>query len=427
MGVWCAVAVGGRCEGRPVEPMISVLMAVVALVLGLVLGWWLGQRDGSAASRAAAAQIEAAVAREAALARDVAAAQGEAKSSRERADNLQAQLTGQIRLDDLLKPLKDAVGNLSNQSAQAEVKRAESETAIKEQMQALRTHNESLLHETKRLAGALAKSGTRGQWGEAQLEMLLESAGLTKGREFRTQETRTSIDDPTLRPDAVVVLPGGGEVLIDAKFPFDRFIEACAAEDPAEQDRLFTAHTKDLLGHVKALAKRGYAQSPASPNFVVMFLPLESLLSSALEQEPTLLEQAFRENVVLATPTTMLALLRTIAYGWTQDMAAKNVREITDLGAELHERLLKLTEYISKLGQRIELTASAYNDMVGSLQSRVLVTARKIGEKSGRSERDLEAIESVSPVRATLKALPGVPEQTRDESIPAAEESGADS
>ena len=307
---------------------------------------------------------------------------------------------------------------LQNQSAQAEVKRVESDTLIKEQMEALRTHNESLLRETTRLAGALAKSSTRGQWGEAQLEKLLENAGLMKGVHYKTQETRTSLEDPTQRPDVVVVLPGGGEVLVDSKFPLDRFIEATSTADPVMANSLLAQHVKDVLAHIKALSKRNYAQSQASPNFVVMFMPLESLLSSALEQEPTLLEQAFRDNVVLATPTSMLALLRTIAYGWSQDQAAKNVREITELGAKLHERLQRLVKSLNTVGTRIEQTASAYNDLVGSFQSRVMVTARQIGEKSGRTEPELEALDGAQRVSAEIRSLPPARQHTDTDELP---------
>ena len=397
-------------------------METAALVIGILVaigvGWIAGSR---AASQSGKAELEAAITKAALLETrisdlqgQVAAAQGAAQDSRERAETLQSQLQAQTRLDDLLKPIKDSVTLLQSQSVQAEVKRVESDTLIKEQMQALRTHNESLLRETTRLAGALAKSATRGQWGEAQLERLLESAGLTKGVHYKTQDTRSSIEDPSQRPDVVVVLPGGGEVLVDSKFPLDRFIEATSASDIAQQNALLAQHAKDVLGHVKALSKKGYSQSQASPNFVVMFLPIESLLSSALEQEPTLLEQAFRDNVVLATPTSMLALLRTIAYGWSQDSAAKNVREITELGARLHERLQALVKSLNTVGNRIEQTASAYNQLVGSFQSRVMVTARQIGEKSGRTEAELEALDGATRVVADIRSLPPAPRDAGD-------------
>ena len=412
---------------------LAVVFVIVALVIGLSLGWMFGQRSGAGSARAAVAELAAAQAQVLAvetrssglatrvsdLEQQVAAARGAAEASRERAETLQAQLTAQTRLDDLLKPIKDAVGTLQTQTSASEVKRAEADSAIKEQIEALRLHNESLLRETTRLAGALAKTGTRGQWGEAQLEKLLESAGLLKGVNYKTQDSRTTIGEAGQRPDVAVSLPGGGELFIDAKVPFERYLEAMALEDGAERRARFEQHAKDVLSHARALNKREYQKGANSPNFVVMFLPLESLLSTALEHDALLLENAFRENVVLATPTSMLALLRTIAYGWSQETAARNVREITELGQELHDRLQKLVRYIGTVGNRIEQTAAAYNEMVGSLQTRVLVTARKIGEKSGRSEHDLEELEGVSTARVQLRSLPPVPRE-------AIESAGAD-
>lgn len=389
----------------------TVLVILVAALLGVVVGWVLGAR-GAAAARGTAEQAQRALesssaatdARIRALEEQTTLARGAEEAARKRAEDLQEQLAARTRVVDLLAPVKDAVDKLQNDTRAAETARKASEAALQEQLRAMKENNDSLLSETTRLAGVLAKTGARGKWGEAQLERLLEASGLRKGLDYEAQVRRLAVGEADQQPDVTVRLPGGGEIFVDSKFPLDDFMRAVETTDDTQRDAHLAAHLKAMHGHIKALSKRGYSAAGTSPDFVVLFLPFESLLSTALERDPVLLEQAFRENVVLATPTTMLALLRTIAYGWTQESAARNVREIADLTATLFQRMSTLATAMDTVGKRIDQTAEAYNKMVGSWQSRTLPITRKIAAHAGR-EKEAEALESVHPVHPEVRAL----------------------
>lgn len=389
----------------------TVLVILVAALLGVVVGWVLGAR-GAAAARGTAEQAQRALesssaatdARIRALEEQTTLARGAEEAARKRAEDLQEQLAARTRVVDLLAPVKDAVDKLQNDTRAAETARKASEAALQEQLRAMKENNDSLLSETTRLAGVLAKTGARGKWGEAQLERLLEASGLRKGLDYEAQARRLAVGEADQQPDVTVRLPGGGEIFVDSKFPLDDFMRAVETTDDTQRDAHLAAHLKAMHGHIKALGKRGYSAAGTSPDFVVLFLPFESLLSTALERDPVLLEQAFRENVVLATPTTMLALLRTIAYGWTQESAARNVREIADLTATLFQRMSTLATAMDTVGKRIDQTAEAYNKMVGSWQSRTLPITRKIAAHAGR-EKEAEALESVHPVHPDVRAL----------------------
>lgn len=391
----------------------TVLLVVIAALLGVVIGWFLGAR-GAAAARSTAEQAQRALesasqsteARIRALEEQATLARGAEESARKRADELQEQLAARTRVVDLLTPVKEAVDKLQSDTREAETARKASEAALQEQLRAMKENNDSLLNETTRLAGVLAKTGARGKWGEAQLERLLEASGLRKGLDYEAQARRLAIGEADQQPDVTVRLPGGGEIFVDSKFPLDDFMRAVETTDDVARDLHLTAHLKAMHGHIKALGKRGYSAAGTSPDFVVLFLPFESLLSTALERDPVLLEQAFRENVILATPTTMLALLRTIAYGWTQESAARNVREIADLTATLFQRMSTLATAMDAVGKRIDQTADAYNKMVGSWQSRTLPITRKIAAHSGR-EKESEALESVHVIHPDVRALGG--------------------
>ena len=389
----------------------TVLLVVIAALLGVVIGWFLGAR-GAAAARGTAEQAQRALesssqsteARIRALEEQATLARGAEESARKRADELQEQLAARARVVDLLTPVKEAVDKLHTDTREAESARKASEAALQEQLRAMKENNDSLLSETTRLAGVLAKTGARGKWGEAQLERLLEASGLRKGLDYEAQVRRLAIGEVDQQPDVTVRLPGGGEIFVDSKFPLDDFMRAVETTDDTQRDGHLNAHLKAMQGHIKALGKRGYSTAGTSPDFVVLFLPFESLLSTALERDPVLLEQAFRENVILATPTTMLALLRTIAYGWTQESAARNVREIADLTATLFQRMSTLATAMDSVGKRIDQTADAYNKMVGSWQSRTLPITRKIAAHSGR-EKEAEALESVHVIHPDVRAL----------------------
>jgi DNA recombination protein RmuC len=297
-------------------------------------------------------------------------------------------------LNEQLKSVTTSMTTLSTQAQEAEVKRARAESEIKTQIENMKAGNENLLRETTKLAGALSNSQTRGKYGEAQLETLLENAGLLENVHFFKQDYRSSGSEIS-KPDIKIAIPGGSEIFIDSKFPFDRFLDAVGEKDPAARRQLMELHAKDLLGHVNALAKRGYQSTGNSPDYVVLFAPFESIVSEALEVDPQLLHKAFEKNVSIATPTTMLALLRTVAYVFSRSELARNAAEITDLAGELLKRIGKVHSKIETLGDRIKSTERAFNDLIKSAEENVLKPARKMVKLGAPSSSKLKAIEDV--------------------------------
>jgi DNA recombination protein RmuC len=297
-------------------------------------------------------------------------------------------------LNEQLRAVTTGMAQLTTQTQEAELKRTRAESEMRTQIENMKSGNETLLRETTKLAGALSNSQTRGKYGEAQLETLLENAGLLKNVHFFKQDYRTT-ETEISKPDIKIAVPGGSEIFIDSKFPFDRFLEAVVEKDPAERTRLMQAHAKDLLGHVNALAKRGYQETGNSPDYVVLFAPFESILSEALDVDPQILHKAFEKNVTIATPTTMMALLRTVAYVFSRSELAKNAQEIQDLAGELLKRIGKVHSKIETLGDRIKSTERAFNDLIKSAEENVIKPARKMVKLGAPSASKLKALEDV--------------------------------
>ena len=309
-------------------------------------------------------------------------------------EELRREETRLTTLNEQLRAVTTGMTQLSTQAQEAEVKRARAESEMRTQIETMRLGNENLLRETTKLAGALSNSQTRGKYGEAQLETLLENAGLLENVHFFKQDYRASGTEIS-KPDIKISVPGGSEIFIHSKFPFDRFLEAVVEKDPVERARLMALHAKDLLGHVNALAKRGYQESGNSPDYVVLFAPFESILSEALDVEPQLLHKAFEKNVTIATPTTMMALLRTVAYVFSRSELAKNAQEITDLAGELLKRIGKVHSKIETLGDRLKSTERAFNDLIKSAEENVLKPARKMVKLGAPSSSKLKALDEV--------------------------------
>ena len=295
-------------------------------------------------------------------------------------------------LNEQLRSVTVGMTQLATQSQEAEVKRARAESEMRTQIETMRLGNENLLRETTKLAGALSNSQTRGKYGEAQLETLLESAGLLENVHFFKQDYRASGTEIT-KPDIKIAVPGGSEIFIDSKFPFDRFLEAFATDDQAVRDELLTAHTKDLLKHVDALSKRGYHKSQGSPDFVVLFLPFETLLAESLRLDPLLLEKAFKVGVTLATPTSMMALLRTVGHIYTRNQLAENADDITKVAGTFLKNLTLLHAKIVAVGKAINQTSKAYEDLVPTAEKTVLSPARRIHKLGVSGDKDKLAID----------------------------------
>ena len=280
----------------------------------------------------------------------------------------------------MVEPLSTTLDAVRAQLSSAEQARASGQAALGEQVRAMHAASEHLRDETARLVTALRSSQVRGRWGEVQLRRVVEAAGMLQHVDFQEQaQVRT--DDGLLRPDMVVRLAGGKNIVVDAKVAFLGFLDAAqATDDTVRADRL-AAHARHVRSHVDDLAsKRYWDQFAPAPEFVVMFVPAESFLGAAAEQDPGLMEYAFERNVVLATPMTLLALLRTVAYAWRQDALAANAQAVLTLGKELHGRLATMGAHLARLGRAIDSAAGAYNQTVSSLETRVLVSARRFAD-----------------------------------------------
>lgn len=283
-------------------------------------------------------------------------------------------------LQALLAPVRDGLERMTQVADAADRRRTEVESRMQAEIRHLRDLSELLGTNTQQLVSAMSKGQSRGQWGEMQLEQLLTYAGLVEGVHFHRQDVRAG-DGGTLRPDLVVHLPGGGEILIDAKFPWDAFFEAMGLDDIAARQPLLQKHSRDLAARVHELARKDYSATSAhSPDFVVLFLPLEPLLSTALDQDGTLLEKAFGRKVIPATPTTMVALLRTVAFGWARHDFAVSTDEIRTLSAEMLKRLTITVRHLESTGDLLRRTVDAYNALVGSFDASSIPQARRLAD-----------------------------------------------
>jgi DNA recombination protein RmuC len=277
------------------------------------------------------------------------------------------------------------------------------QSQLKQQVDDVRHSTDTLRRETATLSTALRRPQVRGRWGELHLRRVVELAGLVDRCDFSEQVT-TSSAERQLRPDLVVHLAGGKQVVVDAKVPLDAFLDATGADTDEQNATHLARHARQLRQHVDTLAGKGYWRAlPGTPEFVVLFVPGESFLSAALEAEPTLLEYAADRQVVLATPTTLIALLRTVAYAWTQQTLADNARDIHLLGRDLYERLTTMSGHLDRLGRSLTGAVTAYNRAVGSLENRVLVSARRFGDL-GIGGDDLASPEPVVDVARPLTA-----------------------
>ncbi len=358
-----------------------------SVILGLLAGLAIGFLIARLRSAETAAQLKAANGSVAALEKQIITMQG-------------AQ-TETTRLATELEAMKKSVETLSTQAREADRSRIKAEEDIRKDLTYMSTTNKSLLEETTKIAGALSSSQTRGKFGEAQLEQLLENAGLIEGEHFTRQKSISSNGEMVGIPDIAISLPGSSVLFIDSKFPFEKILQAFDTQDSNEREILVQAHAKDLLKHVEALAKRGYADKESSPNFVVLFAPFESILTEALRVDTNLLEKAFAKGVTIATPTTMMALLRTVGYIFSRNRLAESATEIQELAGTFLKNVASLHVKIVAVGDRLKSTVKAYNDMIPTAESTVLSPAKKIVNLG------------VSGDRSKLKAFPEVSESVR--------------
>jgi DNA recombination protein RmuC len=428
--------------------LTAVLIGLLTLAAGLAIGWLLARQRAEAAHRIELGRLDESY-REALtqLARVGAALESERAGAAQR-DALQARGNEQLReafdslagealrrnneafvtlaearlntakteaegelaqrqqaIEGMVAPMRESLERVQQQLISTERERHGSQSALIEQINTMRLSSEQLRTETASLVTALRAPQVRGRWGELQLERTVEAAGMIEHVDYDTQAS-VSTEDGVLRPDMVVRLVGGKSIVVDSKVAFAGYLEAMEAKDEATRAARLKAHARHMRTHIDSLSAKAYWErfTPA-PEFVICFIPAEAFLDAALREDPTLLEHAFERNVVLATPTTLITLLRTVAYTWRQDALAANAAEVHSLGRELYQRLATLGGHIDKLGRSLGSAVGAYNQTVSSLESRVLVTARRLSDlKVVGPDEHLEAPAQVTAAARSTQA-----------------------
>lgn len=280
--------------------------------------------------------------------------------------------------EQLAKPIEENLLKVQTSIGEIEKSRGEAYVELKTQIAFMNDSQLRLQRETSQLVKALRQPTGRGQWGELQLHKVVEMAGMQEHCDFTTQSSFQDDEGRRLRPDMIVNLPGGKTIVIDAKTPMDAYLAAIESEDDAARDAELFRHTSQIKTHISQLSSKRYTeQFSSSPEFIVLFLPSEAFFSAALQIDPGLIEHGVEKGVILSTPTTLIALLRAVAYGWRQEALEQNAREIADLGRELHKRLFTMAAHFSKIGKALGQATQHYNSALGSFETRVLSTARR--------------------------------------------------
>lgn len=305
---------------------------------------------------------------------------------------------------DLVRPVQEALEKTQRQITEIEKARHEAFGSIRTQLAAMSVDQQALQTETRNLVNALRRPQVRGQWGEMTLRRVVELAGMVEHCDFVEQETLAT-SEGMLRPDMIVRLPERGELVVDAKTPLDAYLDATEAATDQDRKAALQRHARKVLDHVRALSGKAYwSQFSASPEFVILFMPGEQFLAAALSENPSLLEEGLRHKVLLATPTSLVALLKAIAYGWREISLAQNAEEVRRLAEELYERLGPFTGHLAKLGRQLESSVKAFNEAVGSLERKVLPSARRLTELGIRSRQPIENLEDIETVPRALSA-----------------------
>ncbi|GAA3628576.1 DNA recombination protein RmuC [Microbacterium awajiense] len=398
------------------DPFTIPLIVIGALAAGVLAGWLAGLARGAARAERTHARLAA----------DLAASEAARTAVQAQLDHqlhLYRELTNQTRADQAareererrdqtvlraLAPVQQTLHSMQTKVDELERERAAQFGSLSEQLRRASEADDALRATTESLAGALRSNSTRGVWGETQLRRVVEAAGLRRYVDFDLQTT-IATDAGTGRPDMVIRLPGDKAIAVDAKVPLDAYLEASAipwtaqGADADHRRALMERHVKAMRAHIDGLGRKRYwAGLGSSPEFVVCFVPNESLLAAALEQDPALLDYAFGKRVALASPVNLWAVLKTVAFTWTQQDVSEQARELLELGSQLYERLGSLTGHAESLRRAIERTVDSYNGLIGSLESRVLVTARRF---PGIDDTRLDAVAPPAVIESTPRPL----------------------
>jgi DNA recombination protein RmuC len=398
-------------------------MVIVGLIIGLIVGagaaWLYARSRGEAETAALRVELEHEQGR---TAEKVALLE---KTERDQASRFDALAAAALRnnnetflqlaaaklgqkeqaVDNLVGPLKESLLKVDGKLQELEVARKGAYSSLAEQVRQLTETQRELRSETGNLVSALRdRPNVRGRWGEIQLRRVVEMAGMLEHCDFETQRHVTT-DDGSIRPDLVVKIPGGGSVVVDAKVAGQAYLESLECKDDESRTLKLRDHARQVRDHVTKLGAKNYwSQFERSPDFVVLFLPGETFLSAALEQDPTLIEESVNNRVLIATPTTLIGLLRIVALNWRQETIAESANEVSELGRELYKRLAVLTEHFSKIGDRLQSTVRAYNDSVGSFERSVLPGARKLKDHGITSTSDLADLHEIELAVRTVKS-----------------------
>ena len=310
----------------------------------------------------------------------------------------------QEAIQGLVQPLTDSLKQFREHVQSIEKHRQEAYSGLAEHLKLLSTTQQQLQKETANLVTALRKPQVRGRWGEMTLRRVVELAGMAEHCDFDEQVTAES-DQGRQRPDLIVRLPADREIVVDAKVSLEAYLDAAAAESEAERKSAMSRHAMQVRSHMNSIAdKRYWAQFSRAPEFVVMFIPGESFLAAAADADTSLLEDGLKRSVVLATPTTLIALLRAVAYGWRQERITQNAQEISELGKTLYDRMRKLAEYLNEIGKGLSGANQAYNRAVGSLEARVLPAARKFRDLGSATGSEVPSVDPIETVPRSLTA-----------------------
>lgn len=301
-------------------------------------------------------------------------------------------------IDGMLKPITDALKRQHDAVSDLEKSRKEAYGSLRQQLESLMQDQKALRGETANLVKALRRPEVRGRWGELQLRRVVEMAGMVEHCDFLEQVTLDAGGSARLRPDVVVNMPAGRQIVVDAKTPIDAFVSAVEAETDEQRESFLEHHVQQIAGKVKELSSKAYQDHMETADFAVLFIPGESFLYAAAQRKPELIEQAMDQKVVIATPTTLIALLKVVAMGWREQQIAENARQISSLGQELHKRLGTLSQHLGNLGKAVDKTVEHYNKFVGSYDSQVMVQARRFKELGADSPKEL-------PVEGEIKII----------------------
>src|SRR2546421_1759109 len=308
----------------------------------------------------------------------------------------------QQAIDQMVKPLKESLEKVDGKIGELEKARAGAYSELREQVRNLAASQQQLQSETGNLVKALRTPHIRGRWGEIQLRRVVELAGMLEYCDFTEQETVWT-EDGRIRPDLIVRLPGNRTIVVDSKVPFDAFYESISTTDDEVRANKLKDHARLVRAHITALSRKSYWETvQPTPEFVLLFLPGETFYSAALEHDPKLIEDGVSEKVIIATPTTLIALLKAVSYGWRQEQMAANAQEVSKLAKDLYDRLRKFTEYFADIGKGLDRALDSYNKGVGSLEARVLVTARKFKERGAIAGEEIEMLEPIDKLARPL-------------------------